>query len=148
MAFPPEDPARHRRTQRRRALVGWVVGVGAVALLVVAIVAGAGDKTDQRVSVPYGETMSSGQYDDLTIGEDENAVLEGLNATGRPESRTLEYVLVLFPPREADVECTFWEFSDQPQIFARLCFSDSELVQKMENDVHRGFEEELESVTT
>jgi hypothetical protein len=65
-------------------------------------------------------------------------VLEGLlDAGGRPERFTKSYVLVLFPPREEGDACTYWEFSDQPQIFARLCFSESsgELVQKLKKSV-------------
>jgi hypothetical protein len=64
-------------------------------------------------------------------------VLEGLGASGRPERLTEKYVPVLFPPAEEDVYCTYWEFSDKPRIFARLCFdrATGELVQKLENSV-------------
>jgi hypothetical protein len=148
MAFPPDDPEQHRRRQRNRALIGWLGGVVVIALIVVASVAGAGsDKHEERVEVPYGETMTSAQYAAIEEGEDENDVLEALDASGRPESQTKEYVLVLFPPHEDGAECTYWEFSDELQIFARLCFEDGELTQKLSENVHSGIEE-LENAVT
>jgi hypothetical protein len=88
--------------------------------------------------VPYGEMMTSAQYGEINEGEQAADILEGiLDATGRPESLTKPYVLVLFPRAEAGLACTYWEFSDKPRIFARLCFSPltGELVQKLKNSV-------------
>jgi hypothetical protein len=147
VAFPPDDPEKHRRSQRRRALIGWIVGVGVIALFVLGGIVGGSDKHEEPVEVPYGETMTSDQYGALDEGEDENDVLEGLDSSGRPESLTKQFVLVLFPPHEDGTECNYWEFSDEPQIFARLCFSDGELVEKLSENVHAGIEE-LENAVT
>jgi hypothetical protein len=139
MANPTSDPETYRRTQRRRALIGWLGGIAAVAVLVVLIATGgSGSHRPRDFRVPYGETMTAKDYTEIHQGEEAADVLEGyLDESGRPESRTEEYVLVLFPPASKDVACTYWEFSDKPQIFARLCFSRStgELVQKLKNSV-------------
>lgn len=138
------DSASYRRRQRRRALIGWVGGLAAVAAVVVLIAAGGGGSDrggpvrPRPFKVPYGEMMTSSQYGEIDEGEQAADVLEGLlDATGRPESLTKPYVLVLFPPAEAGLACTYWEFSDKPRVFARLCFSPStgELVQKLKNSV-------------
>lgn len=142
MAIAPGDPQRYRRQQRRRAVVGWLVGLGAFGLVVLALAVGAADQQVQEslIAVPYGDTMTSAQYEAIAEGEDQTAVLDRLGATGRPEALTAEYVLVLFPRHGADVECSYWEFSDEPAIFARLCFDreDGDLVDKRDADVHGG----------
>jgi hypothetical protein len=135
----------YRRGQRRRALIGVIGGLIAVAAIVVLIAAG-GSGSDsgstpvrpKPFKVPYGEMMTSAQYGEIEEGEQAADVLEGiLDATGRPESLTKPYVLVLFPRAEPGLACTYWEFSDKPRIFARLCFSPQtgELVQKLKNSV-------------
>jgi hypothetical protein len=138
MATPTSDPDAYRKRQRRRALVGWIGGLLAVGALVVLMFAGGGSHHQRRsFKVPYGEIMTSKDYAEIHVGEEDADVLEGLGATGRPEGLTEQYVLVLFPPAAEDVYCTYWEFSDKPQIFARLCFSRStgELVQKLKHSV-------------
>ena len=102
------------------------------------VTSGSGSTRPKPFKVPYGETMTSKQYAEVEEGEQAADVLEGLlDASGRPERLTKEYVLVLFPPADAGLYCTYWEFSDKPEIFARLCFSPStgELVQKLKNSV-------------
>lgn len=142
MAVPPSDPARYRRRQRRRAVIGWLGGVAVVALIVLAAVLGGEEERREPVYVPPGETMTSDEYEAIAEGEGEAEVLERLGKSGRPESRTEDYVLILFPPAAEDVTCSYWEFSDEPQIFARLCFdgADGELVEKLARDVHEGFD--------
>jgi hypothetical protein len=139
MATPASDPEHYRRRQRRRALIGWIGGLGAViAVVLVVVLAGGGSDGPRAFKVRYGETMTAAQYAEIDEGEEAADVLgEFLGAGGRPERFTKGYVLVLFPPREEGDFCTYWEFSDQPQIFARLCFSEStgELVQKLKNSV-------------
>jgi hypothetical protein len=133
----------YRRGQRRRALIGVLGGIAAIVAVVVLIAAGgsgsdSGPVRPKPFKVPYGEMMTSAQYDQIEEGEQAADVLEGiLDATGRPESLTKPYVLVLFPRAEPGLACTYWEFSDKPQIFARLCFSPQtgELVQKLKNSV-------------
>lgn len=136
------DPDRYRRQQRRRALIGWVGALVVIGLIVVAIAAGGSDDSHppMAVNAPYGETMTSGQYEEIEEGESQADILERLDKSGRPENLTESYVLVLFPPPEEDVTCTYWEFSDEPQIFARLCFdrSDGDLTSKLRNNVHGG----------
>jgi hypothetical protein len=138
VATEPIDPERYRRRQRRRALVGWSVGLLSVALIVVAVGLSADETRHHRAfEVPYGEVMTSRDYAEISTGEEDAVVLERLDESGRPERLTEPYVLALFPPREEGVYCTYWEFSDKPRIFARLCFSTSngELVQKRKHDV-------------
>ncbi len=139
MANRPSDPEIYRRRQRRRALIGWIGGFAVVAAFVLSIaLAGGGSDGPRKFRVQYGEYMTAKDYSEIHVGEDAADVLEGfLGQSGRPERLTDEYVLVLFPPAEEDVACTYWEFSDKPQIFARLCFSRStgELVQKLKNNV-------------
>lgn len=132
----------YRRRQRRRALIGWFGGLAVVAAVAVVLIAGGGSGSEEQrpvpFKVPYGEMMISAQYEEIDEGEQAADVLEGLlDASGRPERFTKPYVLVLFPPAEPGLACTYWEFSDKPRIFARLCFSPStgELVQKLKNSV-------------
>ncbi len=145
MAAQTPDPDSYRRSQRRRALIGWGSALVAIALVVLGIVLGSdGISVDikaehERIArIPYGETMTSAQYEAIEAGEGEADVLEALNATGRPEVRTEPYVLVLFPPASESEFCTYWEFSDEPEVFARLCFdhSSGELTSKLDGNVH------------
>lgn len=138
MDIPTSEPERYRRRQRRRALVGCFGGFVAMAAIVLAVGLSAVETRHHRAfKVPYGETMTSRDYGEIATGEEDAVVLERLDESGRPERLTEPYVLVLFPPAEEGVYCTYWEFSDKPQIFARLCFSTStgELVRKEENNV-------------
>ncbi len=142
MAIVPADPERYRRQQRRRGVLGWLVGVGFIALAVLSIVLGAGEThhLEEVVAVPPGEIMTSSQYDEIETGESQADVLTHLGKAGRPEDLTEGYVLVLFPPASDDVQCTYWEFSDEPEIFARLCFDreGGQLVEKQDANVHSG----------
>jgi hypothetical protein len=133
-----EDLQRYRRRQRRRAVIGWAGAVLAAAALVVFVAMRGNDVRRAHFKVPYGETMTAADFGEIQTGEDNAVVLERLDESGRPESLTEPYVLALFPPREEGVYCTYWEFSDDPRIFARLCFSNSngELTQKLKNNVN------------
>jgi hypothetical protein len=132
MTAAPLDPDAYRRRQRRRALIGWIGGMLVVAGLVLAIVLGSDSDHGGGADVPYGEVMSSQDYEEVHQGEGETTVLERLGGTGRPERLTESYVRVLFPPAGEEVRCTYWEFTDEPEIFARLCFErdGGELVEK------------------
>jgi hypothetical protein len=140
MAVPPADPDRYRRQQRRRALIAWAGALVVVGFLVVAIAVGGGEHHDRATAldVHYGETMTSSQYEEIEEGESRDDVLGRLDKTGRPEDLTESYVLVLFPPPEKSDICTYWEFSDEPEIFARLCFdrSSGDLTSKLRDNVH------------
>ncbi len=145
MAAQTPDPDSYRRSQRRRALIAWGSALAIVALIVLGIVLGSGGSSvdikaerERIARIPYGETMTSAQYEEIEAGEGEADVLEALHATGRPEDRTLAFVLVLFPPPSESEFCTYWEFSDEPEIFARLCFDhdDGELTSKLDGNVH------------
>lgn len=139
MPTPPTDPEGYRRRQRRRALIGWFGGILAIVAFVVVLVAvGNGEHHQRRMlKVPYGEVMTSRDFDEIHLGEKDVVVLERLVETGRPENLTKEYVLVLFGPAPEDAYCVYWEFSDEPQIFARLCFATDggELVEKRKHSV-------------
>jgi hypothetical protein len=110
-----------------------------VVVLIAVLVAFSGGEAHHRqeFKVPYGETMTAKDYTEIHLGEKDRVVLERLVESGRPERLTEPYVLDLFPPREEGDYCTYFEFSDVPRIFARLCFSESsgELVQKKKHDV-------------
>jgi hypothetical protein len=139
MAIPPTDPEAYRRRRRRRALIGWIGGFVALAAFVVLVVVGAGGADHERrtIKVPYGDVMTSRDFGEIHLGEEDVVVLERLVETGRPEKLTKEFVLVLFPPVPEDAYCVYWEFSDEPQIFARLCFAtdNGELVDKRKHSV-------------
>jgi hypothetical protein len=137
MSTELEDLQRYQRRQRRRAVIGCIGGILMVAALVGFVVHRGTHVRREHFKVPYGEVMTTADYREIGVGEEAAVVLERLDQTGRPEKTTLPYVLALFPPREEGVFCTYWEFSDKPAIFARLCFSSSngELVQKLKNNV-------------
>jgi hypothetical protein len=148
MAAQNPHPNSYRRTQRRRALIGWGGALVVIALVVLGLVLGSGggsgsSSVDLRAEhariakIPYGETMTSEQFGAIEEGEGEADILEALGATGRPEAHTLPYVLVLFPPPSESEFCTYWEFSDAPEIFARLCFAhaNGELTSKLDGNV-------------
>ena len=143
MPIPPADPDRYRRQQRRRALIAWGGVLATVALAGLAAALGGDRPQRESFTVPYGETMTAAEYDAIGEGEDQADVLGRLGKSGRPERLTENYVLVLFAPHSEDVVCSFWQFSDEPQIFARLCFdrSDGELVEKLDANVHEGLEQ-------
>lgn len=108
----------------------------AVAALLVAL--GGSDHHQRRtIKVQYGDVMTARDFGEIHLGEEDVVVLERLAETGRPEKSTKEYVLVLFPPVPDGAYCVYWEFSDEPQIFARLCFDrdDGELVDKRKHSV-------------
>jgi hypothetical protein len=139
MRTPPTDPEGYRRRQRRRALIGWLGGLLAIAAFVLLIVVGSGGDQERRptLKVPYGDVMTARDYGEIHLGEEDVVVLERLVETGRPEKLTKEFVLVLFPPPPDDAYCVYWEFSDEPQIFARTCFATDggELVEKRKHSV-------------
>src|SRR5205085_5272788 len=132
-----------RRQQRKRALIGWLGGLAVIALVVLLAAVGGDSHRDRKlVQVPYGETMSSSEYTAIDEGESEAEVLGRLDKTGRPEVATKDYVLVLFPHPDEDTACTYWEFEDELQIFAQLCFDrdSGELTSKRDANVHQGLE--------
>jgi hypothetical protein len=138
MSTPPTDPESYRRRQRRRALIGWLGGFLVLAVAVLLVALGGGDHHQRRtIKVQYGDVMTARDFGEIHLGEEDVVVLERLAETGRPEKSTKEYVLVLFPPVPDGAYCVYWEFSDEPQIFARLCFDrdDGELVDKRKHSV-------------
>jgi hypothetical protein len=138
MQTPPTDPEGYRRRRRRRALTGWFGGSLAIVAFLVLVGLASDDHHERRpLKVPYGDVMTSRDYDEIHLGEEDVVVLERLVETGRPEKLTKEFVLVLFPPVPEDAYCVYWEFSDEPQIFARLCFAtdDGEPVEKRKHSV-------------
>jgi hypothetical protein len=138
MPTPPTDPQGHRRRQRRRALIGWIGGFLVLAGFVVSISIGGGEHHERRlIKVPYGDVMTSRDFDEVHLGEEDVVVLERLAETGRPEELTKKFVLVLFPPVPEGAYCVYWEFSDEPDMFARLCFKkdDGELIEKRSHSV-------------
>jgi len=138
MSTPPTDPEAYRRRQRRRALIGWIGGFVLLAGFVVLVAVGGGGDHERRiVKVPYGDVMTSHDFEEVHLGEEDIVVLERLAQTGRPEELTKEFVLVLFPSPPAGSYCVYWEFSDEQQIFARLCFDkdDGEMIEKRKHNV-------------
>jgi hypothetical protein len=138
MPTPSTDPESYRRRQRRRALIGWIGGFVILAAFVVLIAVGGGTEHHRRlIKVPPGDLMTSHDFEEVHLGEEDVVVLERLAQTGRPEEFTKDYVLVLFPPVPEGAYCVYWEFSDEQQIFARLCFDkeDGEMIEKRKHNV-------------
>jgi hypothetical protein len=151
MALPPADPTRHRRQQRRRALIGWIGGLVIVALVIVAGIAGGDDQGDETSLVPAHVgglfDMTADQFEALHTGETENAVYDQLGKPGSPEGQTPIEIISLFPTHDDSVSCTYWLVSDRDQTAARLCFSrpGAILRQKLERDLSEVIEGESES---
>jgi hypothetical protein len=149
MALPPADPKRHRRQQRRRALIGWIGGILVIALFVVGALVGGDDNNDleaipaQSASL-FDYHMSSDEFENLHTGETQRDVLDELGKFGLPESETPVEIVALFPRHDDSVLCSYWEISDVADSAARLCFSRPEgiLRQKLERDTSRLFESE------
>ena len=150
MALPPADPARHRRQQIRRALIGWIGGGVLLALLTVAAILGGDENHDEPVPVPahsaglFDYHMTSDQFDRLQTGENERTVLSELGKVGLPESETKIVFIRLFPPHDESVLCSYWQITDAVYTIARLCFSREEdvLREKLERDLSGPFEGE------
>jgi hypothetical protein len=138
MPIPPTDRESYRRRRRRRAVIGWIGGFVILAAFVGVIAVGGGTEHHRRlIKVPPGDLMTSHDFEEVHLGEEDVVVLERLAQTGRPEELTKEYVLVLFPPVPEGAYCVYWEFSDEQQIFARLCFDkdDGEMIEKSKHNV-------------
>lgn len=142
--LPPEwtlapaqpDAGRQRRQQRRRAIIAWATAVVAVALIVLAAIVAPGEEGETSGFVSSGYAMTSVQYAGLEDGLDEGEFLDRLGQTGLAEAETSERYVVLFPPHEEDVTCSFWVISDRLGQVARICFDEEgELVQKLERGV-------------
>lgn len=131
-----ENEETYRRQQRRRAIIAWTTGALAVALIVAAAILAPDEEEDTIRFVSPGFAMTSAQYEDLETGLDESEFLDRLGQTGWAELETPERYVVLFPPHEEDVACSFWAISDRVGRVARICFDeDGELVQKLERGV-------------
>jgi hypothetical protein len=138
MPTRPIDPESYRRRQRRRALIGWVGGFALLAAFVALIAVGGRTEHHRRlIKVAPGDLMTSHDFEEVHLGEEDVVVLERLAQTGRPEEFTKEYVLDLFPSVPEGAYCVYWEFSDEPQIFARTCFDkdDGEMIEKSRHNV-------------
>jgi len=137
LAPPAPDPGRHRRQQRRRAIIAWSTAVVAVGLIVLGAVLAPVDEEEETIRlVSPGYAMTSAQYEDLEDGLDEGEFLDRLGQTGLAEAETSERFVALFPPHEEDVTCSYWAISDQAGRVARICFDDDgELIQKLERGV-------------
>lgn len=133
LAPPTADPNRHRRQQRRRAIIAWSTGVLALALIVLAAILAPSEEEDTIHFVSSGYRMTAAQYADLEDGLDEADFLDRLGQTGLAEAETPERVVALFPPHEENVTCSFWVISDHLGRVARICFDeDGDLIQKLE----------------
>lgn len=136
LAPPTQDPDGYRRQQRRRAIIAWSTAGVAVGLIVLAAILAPAEEDESIRFVSPGYAMTSAQYEDLEDGLDEGEFLDRLGQTGLAEAETSERFVVLFPPHEEDVTCSFWAISDQVGRVARICFDDDgELVQKLERGV-------------
>lgn len=130
-----DEPHRtHRRQQRRRATIAWITAGLAVVLIVLGAVFGGEDERGTVVEIqPFGFSMTAAQYSDLQAGLDEAEFLNRLEQTGSPEEQTPERVVALFPPHEADFNCSYWQIVDRAEQLARVCFDrGGELAQKLE----------------
>jgi hypothetical protein len=123
------DPDLYRRRQRRRAVIGWTVGLVVVAFAVLAVVLGNTDDGSDGHEGPtigiFTAEMTSDQYTALREGEEEAVVDRLLGSVGMNEEEVQEGLLALFPHRPPESNCSYWYLSDAPGHLARLCFSSS-----------------------
>src|ERR1700709_200142 len=114
MSTPPTDPESYRGRQRRRALIGWIVGFAVVGAVFGLVAVGGGGAHHERrtIKVQYGDVMTARDFGEIHLGEEDVVVLEGLAGPGRRKKFTKESVLVLFPPVPDGAYCVYWEFSD------------------------------------
>jgi hypothetical protein len=130
------DAGRYRRQQRRRAIIAWVTAVVAVGLVVLAAILAPAEEEGTIRFVAPGYAMTSEQYGALETGLDEGEFLDRLGQTGLTEAETGERYVALFPPREDELTCSYWQISDQVGKVARICFDeDGELAQKLERTI-------------
>lgn len=133
---PGADAGRHRRQQRRRAIIAWATAAIVVGLIALAAILAPAEEEETIHFVSPGYAMTSAQYDELETGLDEGDFLDRLDQAGLAEAETSERYVALFPPHEEDVTCSYWQISDQAGKVARICFDeDGELVQKLERAI-------------
>jgi hypothetical protein len=127
------DRERYRRQQRRRAVIGWVTAVAAVALIVLGAILGSGERRETFAILAPGYAMTSAQFEELEEGLGEEDFRDRLGQAGLSEDEVKGRYVALFPPHEAGVTCTYWKISDRLGRVARVCFDeDGKLVQKLE----------------
>jgi hypothetical protein len=131
-----ESQRKHGRQQRRRAIIAWATAALVVVLIALGAIFGDDESDETGTTISFGYAMTAAQYDGLETGLDEDEFVERLQQTGKPEELTPQPLVELFPPHEGDLVCSYWEISEDEELFARICFnSDGQLVQKVERDI-------------
>jgi hypothetical protein len=124
---PYVDPELYRRRQRRRAVIGWTIGLVVVAFAALAVILGNVDEESGRSEGPtigiFNAEMTSDQYAALREGEEEKVVDKLVGSVGMSDEEVKEELLELFPKRPAESNCAYWYLSDAPEHLVRLCFS-------------------------
>jgi hypothetical protein len=117
-------------------MIAWATGALAVALFTLGAILGGEKKGGDGPPAPFGYSMTAAEYAALKPGLDQSDFVNRLEQSGLPESLTKAQYVELFPPHAEDVDCSFWEISDRPELVARVCFSSSDatLVQKLERN--------------
>jgi hypothetical protein len=121
-----------------RRLLKWLkwfcVSVGVIVVLLVVLGALVGDEHHHSPAAPVN-ALTERQYKNLALGEDDQAFVNRMQATGVPENLVNSRYTRLFPSHGDDLACTYWGVLGKRNLLARLCFSNTtgKLVQKRDH---------------
>jgi hypothetical protein len=107
--------------------------VGAIIVLLVVLGALVGDE-HHHPPAPVN-ALTERQYKNLALGEDDQAFVNRMQATGVPENLVNSRYTRLFASHGDDLACTYWGVLGKRNLLARLCFSNTtgKLVQKRDH---------------
>jgi hypothetical protein len=104
-------------------------------LIVASALAGCGSSSSTASRNQFGDTITKQQYASLTLGQDEQTIVDRLQESGKPENLVADRFVRLFPRHHASaVSCSYWQIARDPTLLVRLCFSSpaGRLLQKLE----------------
>jgi hypothetical protein len=84
---------------------------------------------------PFGDAITAQQYASLKLGQDEQAIVDRLQQSGKPEDLVADRFVKLFPRHDPNATaCSYWQIARDSTHLVRLCFSSpaGKLVQKLE----------------
>ena len=84
---------------------------------------------------PFGDTITTQQYASLRLGQGEQAIVNRLQMSGKPENLVADRIVRLFPRHDPSAgACSYWQIAGDSALIVRLCFSSpaGKLVQRLE----------------